>query len=368
MNDGITWVGLDAHKKFINVAVLLPAESGVREWRVENTAKKVKHLARRLIRLAPGEARACYEAGPCGFALQRQLENEGLVCEVIAPSLIPVKPGDRVKTDRRDARKLADLLRSDMLTAVHPPTPEEESARDLYRCREATRDNLGRARHRLAKFLLRRGIVFSHKKKKWTRDYHRWLRRLVFDNPIAQRVFDEYLGAVEYNEERLKGLDDELEALAQTDPYREPVGWLRCFHGIDTVTAVGIVTEIYDIRRFPSPRELMSYLGLVPSEDTSGDKPRKGPITKAGNRRVRRLLTEAAWHYRHSPRVGRALRKRRERQPQRVIAIADKARLRLSRRHHRLIRRGKHPNKATTAVARELAGFIWAALREMNNG
>jgi len=367
MNECITWVGLDTHKKFHNVAALVPGEPKPREWRVENTTAKVKQMVRRLQRLAPGEVRICYEAGPCGFALQRQIEKEGVVCEVIAPSLVPVKKGDRVKTNRRDALKLAVYLKKGELTEVCTPSPEEESVRDLVRCRGAIKDSQKRARHRLGKLLLRRGLIYSHSKKNWTRDYYQWLRRLKFDNPIDQRVFDEYLAAVEYFDERLKGLDAELERASQSELYRESAGWLRCFHGIDTITAMCIVAEIYDIRRFPSPRELMGYLGLVPSENSTGDKPKKGGITKTGNGRARRMLIEAAWHYRHRPYVGRTLSKRRQGQPQRAIAIANKARSRLHRRYHRLVNRGKHPNKATTAVARELVGFIWAALVEVED-
>ncbi len=249
-----------------------PGESGLREWRVVNNEAQIRRLAPKLVSMAPGEVRCCYEAGPCGFALQRQLESKGeLICEVIAPSLVPVKPGDRVKTDRRDARKLAELFRAGMLTTVHPPTPEEEMVRDLCRCREANKDDFKRARHRVGKFLLRNGVIYSHSRNKWTRDHYRWLRRLHFDNPTQQRVFDEYMSAVDYFAEREKGLDQAIETVSESEPYRHAVGWLRCFHGVDTLTAMVVVTEIFDIRRFQTARQLMGYLGLVPSEHSTGD-------------------------------------------------------------------------------------------------
>ena len=365
MRKGITFVGMDAHKKAINVAMLLPGSRSPVDWQVTNEPAAVRRLVRKLRREASGEVRCCYEAGPVGYSLQRQIMSDksaGLICEVIAPSLIPVKPGERVKTDRRDARKLAELLRAGLLTEVHPPTEAEEAVRDLTRCREDAKEDLMSSRHRLSKLLLRRGLVYGITPRAWTQAHRQWLRTLTFDHEADQAVFDDYLLGVEHLEERILTLDTKLSALAQQDPYREPVGWLRCFRGIDTVTAMTLVTELHDFRRFQSPRQLMAYLGLTPSEHSSSDKRRLGSITKAGNSHVRRVLVEASWHYRHKPGVGKNLRQRREGQPGRVIALADKAQQRLNRRYRRLTERGKPVNKAIVAVARELVGFVWAAL------
>jgi transposase len=295
--------------------------------------------------------------------VKRSVEAAGpVVCEVVAPSLIPVKPGEKIKTDRRDARKLAELLRADLLTEVRPPTLEEEGVRDLCRCREDAKEDLMRARHRLGKMLLRRGLVYSGGKA-WTRPHRKWLRSIEWDNEADQTVFDDYFRAIEHVEERQAALTSKIEELSKQAPYAEPVGWLRCFRGIDTVTAMTIVAELHDFSRFTSPRALMSYLGLVPRESSSGDSTRRGGITKTGNKHVRRILIEAAWHYRHKPAVGAKLRKRREGQPGSVIAIADRAQLRLHKRYWKLLLGSNKPsNKVAVAVARELVGFIWAVL------
>jgi transposase len=360
VKNSITFVGLDAHKKVIVVAMLLPGSTEPIVWQLPNESSALRRMAKRILREAPGAVRVCYEAGPCGYALQRILKELGLDCIVIAPSLIPVKSGDRIKTDARDARKLASLLRAGLLTEVHPPTPGEEAVRDLSRCREDAKEDLTRARHRLGKLLLRRGLIWS--RNNWTQAHHAWLEKIRFDHPADQLVFQDYLLAIQHLEERLKGLDQALEALVKEDRYRSPVGALRCFQGIDTVSAVAIVSELHDFSRFRSARELMGYLGLVPSEDTSSDRRRLGSITKAGNSHVRRILVESAWHYRHPPRLYKSLRERRAGQPSRVIAVADKAAQRLYRKFRKFQDRGKASTKAVVAVARELAGFVWAAL------
>lgn len=361
--NGITFVGMDAHQKAINVAMLLPDARQPVEWLVANEPAAIRRLAKKLEREAPGEVRCCYEAGPCGYALQRALEAAApIICEVVAPSLIPVKPGARIKTDRRDARKLAELQRANLLTMVHPPTVDDESVRDLSRCREDAREDLGRARQRTGKFLLRRALVCTVAKKAWGKLHRQWLRGLTFEHPADQAVFGDYLRAIEQLEERLCTLETQLGDVAERDPYREPVGWLRCFHGIDTVTAVTLVAELHDFRRFRSARELMAYLGLVPSEYSSGDSRYRGSITKTGNRHARRVLVEAAWHYRHGARSGETLRRRREGQSARVIALADRAQERLSRRFRHLLEHGKPTQKVVVAIARELVGFLWAAL------
>ena len=366
MHETTTWVGLDAHKEFIQVAMRRPG-AGLEEWRVPYTSKDVDKLAKKLTRKAPGEVRCCYEAGPVGFTLQRRLQatkaKSGLSCAVIAPTLIPRKPGERIKTDRRDARKLCELLRAGLLTEVCPPTEEQESVRDLCRARYAAKQELHSARHRLMKLLLRRGRIYTVGKT-WTDKYRQWLRALSFEHDADRVVFDNYLLAIEQIEARVETLEAALEQTAKSKPYAEPVGALRCFRGIDTVTALTLVAEIHDFRRFESPRQLMSYLGLTPSEHSSAGEPKRGRITKAGNSRVRRLLIEASWHYRHRPAVGAKLKRRREGQPPHVIAIADKAQQRLHRRYHRLtLGSCKPPTKAVTAVARELVGFVWAAMQ-----
>lgn len=360
MSNPITWVGLDAHKKFIQIAVLKGTSRKPLEWRIEHTPGQVRRLARKLVKDFPGEVRCCYEAGPCGYGLKRKMENASpLVCEVVAPALIPVKPGDRIKTDRRDARKLADYLRSGLLTEVQPPTEAEEAVRDLCRCREDISEDLMRSRHRLSKFLLRRAVHYAG--KNWTLKHMRWLRVLRFDDPVDQDVFDEYLMSVDSLAERKRALSANLERVAHTEPWRERVGWLRCFHGIDTVTAMTIVAELHDFQRFNTARQLMSYLGLTPCEHSSVT-PRRGGITKAGNAHVRRILIQVAHQYRHRPRPGATLHRRREGQPAPVIAVADRAHKRLYRQYMKLLLKGKHRNKAVTAVARQLVGFIWSVL------
>lgn len=368
MNDGITWVGLDAHKKAINVAVRLPHQREFLEWTVANEPRALRRLARRLVREAKsGEVRCCYEAGVCGYSVQRQLEASApIVCEVVAPSLIPRKPGDQVKTDRRDARKLCELFAAGLLTEVKPPSKHDEAVRDLYRCRDDLRDDLMRARHRLGKFILRRGIRYTEGKRNWTRMHHRWLQALRFDDAVDQIIFDEYYLAVVQREERLATMDQRLAETADEEPYRAAVSSLRCFRGIDTVTAFGLVAELYEIRRFDSPRQLASFVGMTPREHSSGDKAKRGRITRTGNSYVRRLVIEAALHHRHRPGVGEDLRKRREGQPAQVIAIADKAQQRLYRRYHRLVARGVQHNKALVAVARELLGFVWSTLHQVH--
>jgi transposase len=362
MNEDITYVGLDAHQETIHAAVLLPGVEKAVEDQFANTPEAIRRWARRLLQRVPGPVVCCYEAGPLGYGLMRELEALGLRCGVVAPSLIPVKPGDRIKTDRRDARKLGELLRAGLLTPVHAPTAEQEAVRDLSRAREAVKRDQIRMRHRLSKFLLRRGMRWTLGRKAWTQAHLEWLRGRRLEYAADQAILDDQLLGLEQIESRLSALDAKLAAIAGEAPYREPVGWLRCFRGIDTLTALSLVAELHDWRRFASPRALMAYLGLVPSESSSGGKERRGAITSAGNARLRRLLVETAWHYRHRPGVSYRLRERRVGQPARVIAIADRAQHRLHTRYLRLQARGKHHNKIIVAVGRELVGFLWAAM------
>jgi transposase len=356
-----TYVGVDAHKKDLFIAMLVGDHTTPVTWQLANEPNAVRRLVRKLEREAPGPVRMCYEAGPCGYALQRQVTTPRVSCQVIAPALIPRKPGERIKTNRRDARKLAELLRAGLLTEVRPPTPEEEAVRDLCRARDDAREDLQRARHRLGKLLLRRGLHYSG--RNWTRAHRQWVDSLQWTQFAERVVVDDYQLAIDHLEARLIELDRQLTEIAETAPYREPVGWLRCFRGIDTLTAILILAELHDFRRFHSPRALMAYLGLVPGEDSTGEKHRRGRITRTGNALVRRLLVETAWHYQHRPGVGVALTRRRKGQPSRVIAIADKAQQRLCRRFRRLAEQHKPAPKIAVAIARELAGFLWAALQ-----
>ena len=357
-----TWVGMDAHKNSIQLALLLPEPESVVEWTEDTTPEAVRRLARKLQRMALGEVRCCYEAGPTGYALQRQLRAAGVACTVIAPSLTPVKPGARIKTDRRDARKLAELFRAGLLTEVHPPSESEEALRDLCRCRDDVRVDLLRARHRLSKFLLRRHCIYRQTKHHWGSHHVAWLEQLRFDDPMTQGTFDSYWLAVQQLVERLQQLDARLAEFGAQELYRDPVAWLRCFKGIDTVTAVCLVAELHDFRRFRSPRQLAAYVGLVPSEDSSGERERRGGITKSGNRHARRLLVEASWHHRYRPALSGPLRARREGQPARVLAIADRAQERLAARYQRMTASGKVQPKTIVAMARELCGYLWAVL------
>jgi transposase len=356
-----TYVGVDAHKKDLFIAMLSGDHTTPVTWQLANEPNAVRRLVRKLERDAPGPVRMCYEAGSCGYALQRQVSTSRVSCQVIAPALIPRKPGDRIKTNRRDARKLAELLRAGLLTEVRPPTPEEEAVRDLCRARDDAREDLQRCRHRLGKLLLRRGLHYSG--RNWTRAHRQWIDSLEWSQPAERVVIDDYLLAINHVETRLIELDARLTDVAQTDPYREPVGWLRCFRGIDTLTAILILAELHDFRRFHSARALMAYLGLVPGEDSTGEKHRRGRITRTGNALVRRLLVETAWHYQHRPGIGVALARRRQGQPRHVIGIADKAQQRLCRRFRRLAEHHKPAPKIAVAIARELAGFLWAALQ-----
>ena len=361
MNEITTYVGIDAHKKDLFVAMLIGDAQTPVTWTVPNEPAAVRRLVRRLERESPGPVRVCYEAGPCGYVLQRQMTTARVTCQVIAPALIPRKPGERIKTNRRDARKLGELLRANVLTEVRPPTPEEEAVRDLCRARDDAREDRQRCRHRVGQFLLRRGLHFP--RCHWTQTHRAWINSLVWTHAAERTLMEEYLLALDQIDARLIALDQQLTDIAETAPYREPVGWLRCFRGINTLSAMLILAELHDFRRFTSPRALMAYVGLVPSEASTGETHRRGHITRAGNALVRRLLIEAAWHYHHRPAIGAALLARRKGQPGRVIAIADRAQQRLCRRFRRLVERHKPVPKVAVAIARELAGFLWAALQ-----
>jgi transposase len=361
------FVGLDVHKAFIQVAVLDSRTGEISEWREAHTDAGVARLVRVLQREFPQRSiRLCYEAGPTGYHLSRRLNAvNGFSCSVIAPSLIPRKPGERIKTDRRDARKLVELLRAGLLTEVHEPTPEDEARRELCRARSAAQDDVKRAKQRLGKFLLRQSRRYPGKTP-WTNKHLEWLERQQFELAHLQTTFDALLRALSQAQERVDELDDALEKAAQEKTVAKQVALHECFKGVQTTTAMGVVTELYNFERFDSPRALMAFLGMTPSEYSTGGRANRGGITKAGNSRLRKLLVEAAWNYTRSNKTGTRLRKRREGQPGWAIDHAEKAQQRLYSRYWTLVAKGKHPNKALMAVARELVGFIWVVLAEHN--
>lgn len=362
MNEHITHVAMDDSKHTIVLGILRPHAS---EPELRSIPNEPRHLHRCFERLQrEGRVIACYEAGPSGYDLYRQLTARGVPCQVIAPALTPRKPGDRIKTDRRDAAKLVRLFRAGELTPITVPDEAGEAARDLVRCREDVQEELRRWRHRLGKFLARHGRVYRDGRN-WTHRHWAWLRSQRFPLPTLDRTYAEYRWTVEQFLARLADLDREIAALASTEPYRQPVGWLRCFRGIDTLAAMILLVEIGDFHRFETPRELMAYLGLVPSEASSGERQHRGSITKAGNTHARRILVEACWHYRHPPRLGRVLGQRSQGQPPAVRAQAWRAQQRLHHRYRHLVGHGKRPPVAVVACARELVGFVWAALTRL---
>jgi transposase len=320
-----------------------------------NDPRAIRRVFTRL--RAGGPVQACYEAGACGYVLYRQLTALDVPCIVVAPALIPRKPGDRIKTDRRDAEKLVRLLRAGELTAVTVPTEEQEVARDLVRAREDVRKERTAARHRLGKFLLRHGHRYGA--TAWTLAYWRWLGTLTFAG-AAQTAFVHYADHVRYLDARLAELERAIAALAATLPFRPTVERLVCLRGISVLSAMVLLTELYDLRRFTHPRQLMAYVGLVPSEHSSGRDRRRGGITKTGNGHVRRILVEAAWSARHRAELPLRVRRALRDQPPAVAAISRRALHRLHTRYVRHVGRGKSKQHAMTAVARELCGFIWA--------
>jgi transposase len=360
MGDATTYVGIDAHVRELQLAMLIGEAQQAQQWTCLNEPRAIERLRRKLEREAPGLIACCYEAGPTGYTLQRQLTRERLRCCVVAPSLIPRRPGDRVKTNRRDAMKLAQLLRAGLLTEVQPPTPADEAVRDLCRARDQVRRDLMRVRHRLGKLLMRRGLRYAG--RNWTTGHRRWLQAISWDHRPDQEVVADAQLAIEQLVSRLAAFDRTLAEVAATAPYASGVAALRCFRGIDTISAMTMVAELHTVARFPHPRALMAYVGLVPSERSTGNHRRVGAITKTGNGLVRRLLVEAAWQHRHSGRSARAAQ-RRLGQPAPIVSIAIKAEQRLCRRYRRLLARGKLKPIVATAVARELIGFVWAALR-----
>ena len=365
MNKFSKYVGLDTHADTIAVAIAdalggAPRYYGEIPNRPESVARLVKKLSE------DGELMSfCYEAGPCGYGLYRQITSLGHDCDVVAPSLIPTKPGDRVKTDRRDTFKLSRLQRAGELTPVWVPGPEQEAMRDLTRAREDLKEIERRSKQRLGAFLLRQGKFYQAGKRKWTQQYFRWLEKVKFDSPIQQIVFQEYVDTVVHLQARVKALKLEMERALPDWSLAPVVEGLMALRGIDLVSAMTLMAELGDITRFDSPRQLMGFLGLVPSENSSGPRRRRGGITKTGNGHARKVLVESAWSYQYPARKTAHLQRRALQTSESVQAIAWKAQKRLCGRYRHLRERGKLKVQVCVAVARELIGFIWAIACEV---
>ena len=357
----VRFLGLDVHAETIAVAVA-ETDGEVRSLGIiPNREESIRRLIKKLG--SPEQLRACYEAGPTGYVLHWQLTSLGVKCEVVAPTLVPVKPGDRVKTDRRDARKLAQSYRAGDLTAVWVPDESHEALRDLVRAREAAKQDQVRARHRLSKFLLRHGRRPPAGIKPWTLRYMDWVREQVeFEQPAQEYTKQDYLHEVEHSNNRLQRLEAAIREAVKLAPAKmqEVVEALQSLRGIAEISAVTIVSELGQISRFARARQLMAYSGAVASEDSSGKRVQRGAITKTGNAHLRRVVIEAAWAYRHRPAIGATLRKRQQGVREEVKEIAWKAQHRLHGRYRSLTAAGKNRQKTVTALGRELLGFIWA--------
>ena len=365
MNEFSKYVGLDTHKDTIAVAISDACGGKPRYYgEIVNTPEAITKLAKKLS--PDGEVLSfCYEAGPCGYGIYRQISKMGHDCSVVAPSLIPRKPGNRVKTDRRDSESLSRFHRAGELTAVWVPDQEQEAIRDLTRAREDMKAMERQARQRLNAFLLRHGKVYDSGKSKWTQAHFRWLERVKFEVPVQQIVFEEYVGAIKQGQQRVSGLEDEMLKVMEGWSLAPVVEALMALRGVKLITAMTVMAELGDITRFDSPPQLMAYLGLVPSEYSSGKSKRRGGITKTGNGHVRRVLTESAWCYRFQARRTAHLQRRAEKTSDEVQAIAWKAQKRLCGRYQHLLDRGKLKVQVCTAIARELVGFIWAIACEV---
>jgi transposase len=359
------FIGMDVHKDSIAGAyvaqdygaeVMYLGTIGTRQCDIDHLSRKMQSKAKHLLFI--------YEAGPCGYWLYRYVMKKGHDCWVVAPSLIPKKPGERVKTDRRDAVQLARLARSGDLTRVYVPQVEDEAIRDLTRAREDTISDLKSAKFRLQAFLLRQDIRYVGRAN-WNPAHLRWLSAVVCPTPAQQLVFQEYVRAVNEHTERLQRLEQALQDEVQAWRLNPVVEALQALRGVQFTVAVTLVAEIGDLTRFDNPRELMKFLGLIPSEYSSGEQRRQGSITKAGNTHARRALVEGAWAYRYAAKVSRHLQLRLEKQPKIIQDISWKAQVRLCKRSRRLVARGKHANVVTVAIARELAGFMWAIAKQV---
>lgn len=359
----ITMVGLDVHKDSIEVVTAEPgAEGEVRHFgKIGGDLAAVDRMVKQL-RATGRKLHFVYEAGPCGFYLYRHLKKQDLECTMVSPSMTPRRSGDRIKTDRRDAEALARLQRAGELRAIYIPTPEDEAIRDLVRGREDAVHAQRRARQQLKGFVLRQGFRYSGRAG-WSFRYRQWLSNLRFAHGAQQIAFEEYIHTIDEAEKRVERLTEEIRKVVQTWSRCAVVAALQALRGVSLITAATLVAEIGDITRFGNPRELMAYLGLVPSEHSSGPKTRRGAITKAGNPHVRRALAESAWAYQGQARVGQSMMRRQDKLPRQIRDIAWKAQLRLTARFRRLAARGKAKPKVATAIARELTGFVWDIAR-----
>ncbi|ESP92502.1 IS110 family transposase [Pseudoalteromonas luteoviolacea] len=363
----ILFIGLDTHKEFVEVAYIEEhrGSNPVHHGRVSSAKQAIIKLARQFQSKYPyATLHFVYEAGPCGYWIYRLLTSLGHCCYVVAPSLIPKKPGERVKTDKRDALKLAKLLKSEDLTPIYVPEPEDEAVRDLSRAREVAMKDLKDAKYQLKALLLRNNINYAGTAN-WSLKHLRWLTELVLPHPAQQIVLQECLQAINERIARLQRLDNELTHHVYQWRYYPVVKAIQAMRGVRLLVAAGVVAELGDLTRFDHPRKLMSYLGLVPSEHSSGGKRHIGAITKCGNGRVRRLLIEGAHTYRYAANISTELQKRQEGLPKHIIAIAWKAQVRLCRRYQKLINKGKHYNLVITAIAREMIAYIWAIAKEV---
>jgi transposase len=364
MPESTMFVGLDVHKDSIDVALAPAGGAEARSYgRIAGDLDAVDKIIRKL-RQQHSTLNFVYEAGPCGYALQRHLAKKGLACSVVAPSMIPKRPGDRIKTDRRDAIALARLHRANELTAVYVPSEEDEAIRDLTRSREDAVAHHRRTRQQLGALLLRQNIRYTGRAA-WTQAHRRWLSEVVMPQPPQQIVFQEYLNAADETHARVERITAQIREATTTWRNAPVVEALQALRGVSLTVAATVLAELGDLTRFDKPRELMAFLGLVPSQYSSGPRDRFGHITKTGNGHARRVLIEAAWAYHFPAKVGRPLQMRQESLPAGVREISWKAQVRLCKRYRRLLARGKTKQVIVTAIARELVGFIWAIAKEV---
>lgn len=365
MTNDNTFIGMDVHKNSIDIAIAQEGRKGkVRHYgKIDGTLIALDKVVRKLLSTG-NQLHFVYEAGPCGYQIYRHLTARELDCAVAAPSRIPKPAGSQIKNDRRDALMLARLHRAGELTAVYVPRTEDEAIRDLTRAREDAKNDEKRSKQRLLSFLLRSGIRYTGGSP-WSKAHMRWLSDIKMSHPSQQVVLQEYIGTVNQCKQRVHRLTEQIQPLLSEWQLFPIVQALQAMRGVSTIVAATTVAEVGDLKRFDTPVELMSYLGLVPSEHSSGQKTKRGAITKAGNGHVRRVLTEAAWAYRLPARVSRALLKRQEGLPESVCDIAWKAQLRLCSRYRRLWNKGKPKQVVVTAIARELCGFLWAIANEI---
>jgi len=355
---GAIHLGMDTSKNTIVVGILMPGDEVPVIDRIWNEEGAVRHLVGRLG--DPAALRACYEAGPCGFELHRLLASMGVACDVVAPSLIPRRAGDRVKTDKRDASRLARLLRAGELTPIRVPTQAEEAVRDLVRVRAALLADRKRAQQRVTAMLLRHGRVWHG--SNWTQAHEHWIAGQSFDEPALTAALAHYRAALDTRRAELDAIEAELAPWAGREPLAPAVARLGCYRGIAELHGLALAAEVVDWRRFGSARAFMGFTGLVPGEYSSGDKTRRGSITKAGSQPVRTALTEAAWAYRFKPAIGVTLRRRQHDADPATLARSWKAQRHLHAKYKAMTARGKPPAVAVTALARELAGFVWAEM------